>query len=61
MPSYRVFFFEGPHIRGSAVIEAEDDAAAIEKARREHPDKLCEIWLRKRLVARLADGTSDAG
>ena len=52
---YRIYALDdGEQIRLADWIQAEDDAEAIEKARRlEHGALRCEIWLRNRLVASL--------
>jgi hypothetical protein len=54
MSGYRLYCLDGVNKVASAEwIEADDDAAAIEEAKRMHPGYQCELWQGTRLVARL--------
>ncbi len=51
MISYRLFCIRDGRIVSSAVIEAEDDLAAIDVARAQRQATACELWHEARLVA----------
>jgi len=55
MADYRLYCLDGAgHIGLADWIEAEDDQSAVVHARRLRPDAhICEIWEKKRLVARV--------
>ncbi len=55
MPSYRIYCLKGAgHISFADVVEAADDAEAVEKAREKNNGAIkCEVWDGKRLVATL--------
>jgi hypothetical protein len=51
---YRVYCLDGVNkVASGDWIEADDDEAAIEIARERHEGYKCEVWLGRRLVARL--------
>ena len=56
MPSYRLYCLDGGGRIGFADwVEAETDDGAIAQARLLKPDAhKCEVWLQKRLVAKLS-------
>jgi hypothetical protein len=54
MAEYRLYCLDGANKVASAEwIEADDDADAIDKAKRAQSGYECELWQGKRLVARL--------
>ena len=54
MTNYRIYCLDGANKVASAEwIEAEDDEDAIKIAGERHDGYKCEVWDRKRLVARL--------
>lgn len=54
MADYRLYCLDGVGKVSSAEwFEADDDEAAIEVAKETHEGSECELWLGKRLVARL--------
>ena len=54
MAGYRLYGLDGANKVASAEwIEADDDASAIEEAKRTHQGYECEVWQGKRLVTRL--------
>ena len=56
MPSYRLYCLDGGgHIGLADWIEAETDEEAVSQARKLKPHAhKCEVWLDKRLVAKLS-------
>jgi hypothetical protein len=51
---YRLYCLDGLRkVASGEWIEAEDDDAAIEVARKTHDGYVCELWQGKRMVARL--------
>jgi len=51
---YRLYCLDGVNKVASADwIEADDDEAAIEVAKKTHQGQLCEVWQGPRLVARV--------
>lgn len=57
MPSenYRYYCLDGTgRLHNAAWFYAENDADAIKQIEDKHPDSKCEIWLGKRLVAKLS-------
>lgn len=45
MPPYRFYCLDGAgHISHAEWFDADDDAGAVAKIRRLHPDKNCEVW-----------------
>ena len=54
MPEYRLYSLDGADKVASAEwFEADDDGAAVEAAKQMMDGHDCELWARKRLVARL--------
>jgi hypothetical protein len=54
MVAYRVYCLDGAgKVWAAEWIEAEDDSAAIESAKRFNGAVRCEVWQSQRLVARL--------
>ena len=52
--TYRYYCLDGiGHLYGADWFEAASDEDAIRKIEAKHPDALCEIWQRNRLVARV--------
>lgn len=51
MISYRLYCLKDGRILSTALFEAKDDVAAIEKARERRSAVDCELWAGSRLVA----------
>ena len=51
MISYRLYCLKDGRILSTALFEADDDVAAIEKARARQSTVDCELWAGSRLVA----------
>jgi hypothetical protein len=53
--SYRYYCLDGTgKLHNAEWFEADSDADAVAQVEARHPDGLCEIWLGKRLVARVS-------
>ena len=61
MQSYRLYCLDGGRIIKGEWLDAPGDAEAIESARSKNSDVDCELWLGKRLVARLPKGGAAVG
>ena len=58
MVDYRLYCFDGANkISGVHQIEAENDALALEEAKKIKPGMRCELWQRERLVERIERDT----
>lgn len=56
MASYRLYCLDGVGKVASAEwLDAEDDDAAIEAAKRQRQGRTCELWQGQRLVARVGE------
>ena len=54
MPTYRIYTFEGGHVRKPPkIIECQDDEAAVKEAKQFLDGKLIEVWEKERCIVRL--------
>ena len=54
MPMYRIYTFEGGHVRAPPqVIECQNDEAAVKKAKQLLDGTLIEVWEKERCIIRL--------
>ena len=61
MAAYRLYRFDGSgHIHTSMVVEAEDDAAAIQLASEMLAEGSGELWLEHRMITRLGKSLHNA-
>ena len=59
MPAYRVYCLDGAgKVWAAEWVEAEDDSAALELARRFEEAVRCEVWHGQRLVGRVEPHSS---
>ena len=60
MSAYRVYCLDGAgKVWAAEWIEAADDAAALDAARRFHTAVRCEVWQGQRLIGRVDPDRSD--
>lgn len=54
MANYRIYCLDGANkVASAGWVEADDDAAAIDRVHELHDGYKCEVWDGKRLVARI--------
>jgi hypothetical protein len=57
MPAYRVYCLDGAgKVWGAEWVDADDDAVALQTARRFKDGVRCEVWQGQRLVGRVQAG-----